>query len=638
MNYIVLLKQVPDTTSIPAEAWDQEKGTLKRGMLDNVLNPHDLHALTFACYLRKTLASEGKVVCLTMGIPTAFDVLLDAMARGADEGVLLTDAVFAGADTAATARSIELAIRKIQRDLFAENPQYIVVAGMQSVDGDTAQVPPQIAEAMGIDMMAYVTKLESGGPEPVFQRIGPQGLETVRPTSYPVLMTLTECTKPLYPSLVRAREVRARPHPYLVWRAADIGANPQEVGAKGSRTQVVRLFSPKQAQKDCLFVNEVSQLLPAIEDKLRAVSKDSRGGKIAYQPHGPASHTGEIWVYAESHGGRLAPAAGELVGKARELADVLDQKVGAVLVGHEVRAMADKVIACGADTAYVADDPRLARYNSVTFGGVLSHFVLKHKPQIMLFSATPLGRELAPRVAYATGSGLTADCTQLDIGDHAGETAVLLQTRPALGGNIMATIISKKSLKQMATVRPGVFASPPDDASRKGSFVEYDGPITAGTVEILSLASAPERKTLAGAEIIVSGGAGMRKAEAFRQMLGQVAEGLGRRLGMTSRVGASRRAVERSLAIRDQQVGQTGQTVEPALYMAVGISGAVQHISGMQKSKVIVAINSDTKAPIFRYADIGMVGKAEKILPGLLEELGRPTVPQDKTTTTTKRP
>ena len=149
MNLIVLLKQVPDTTSIPQEAWDQEKGTLKRNMLDNVLNPHDLHALSFACRLRKEFSPEGRIVCITMGIASACEVLLDAMARGADEGILLSDPTFAGADTAATAKSLELAVRKIQQDLFGGSNDYIVIAGMQSVDGDTAQVPPQLAARWG---------------------------------------------------------------------------------------------------------------------------------------------------------------------------------------------------------------------------------------------------------------------------------------------------------------------------------------------------------------------------------------------------------------------------------------------------------------------------------------------------------
>ncbi len=292
---------------------------------------------------------------------------------------------------------------------------------------------------------------------------------------------------------------------------------------------MVKLFSPRQVQKACLYVKQADDLLPAIEEKLRAAASESHAAKAGYQLHAAPSHKGEIWVYAELHNGSLAPAVPELLGKARELADILGEKVAAVLIGSGVRGRRKPAIAFGADTVDLADDPKLAAYNSVSFSAVVGHFVQKHKPQIMLFGATPLGRELAPRVAYATASGLTADCTQLDIGDHAGETAILLQTRPALGGNIMATIVSKHSLAQMATVRPGVFASPEPNDSRKGAVVEYDGAIPPGTVEVVSVAPAPERKNLASAQAIVSGGAGLRRAENFRKFLGPLATALARR-------------------------------------------------------------------------------------------------------------
>jgi electron transfer flavoprotein alpha subunit len=617
VDFIVLLKQVPDISSIPADAWNHETGTLKRAMLDNVLNQFDLHALACACRLREH--RNGRIICLTMGIRSAAEVLVEAMARGADTGILLNDPAFAGADTSATARTLALAIRKVEREMLAGSRDYLVIAGMQSTDGDTAQVPAQLAEALGIDSVAYVCGAEYDTPG-IFSRIAASAMERVEVTGYPAVITLTDCTEPPYPTLERMRRVRLRPEPLTVWTAADLEADVSTVGAKGSWTQVVRIFSPLQEGRRCRLTADPEGIVPLIHDGLAGgasqKASDTGGPKAR-----AAEYTGQVFVYAEIQDGSPAPVTLELVTQARMLADAMGEKVGVVLVGSGLGKVAQQLIECGADSIYLADNPRLQVYDSTAYAGAVADVVRRYQPQIMLFGATSLGRELAPRVAYATGSGLTADCTQLAIGDHAGKHGVLLQTRPALGGNIMATIISKGCRTQMATVRPGVFIAGSPDPRRKGAVIKHECPIRQGGVKVLSTGMPLARSELVGAQIIVSGGGGVRGQEAFARYLRPLAVALGERFSMTATVGASRRAVEHSYATRNMQVGQTGQTVSPVIYVAVGISGAVQHISAIQKSKLIIAINPDPKAAIFRTADIGFVGKAEVAIPRILDAM-----------------
>lgn len=629
MDFIVLVKQVPDITHIPEEAWDKEKGTLRRGMLDNVLNPLDLHALTLAYRMEEQAADPGsRIVALTMGPPQAREVLVDALSRGADVAVLLSDRAFSGADTVATAYSLALGIRRIEEEILGRR-EYVVVSGMQSVDGDTAQVPGQIAEELGIEHIAYASSF-TFEPGLVVRRIGQHGVEAVAPKRYPVLVTATACTEPLYRSFHRGRA--AREVPIHEWDAKAVGADVRRTGLKGSRTQVVHIFPPSEARaRQCVFHERVGDLLQAIEQRYAAAPKEaapSAGPPYQLGDRTPA-HRGEVWVYAEHEAGQIAPVTLELLGKARELAAALREPVGAVLVGSGVEGLARTLIAHGADRVHVAEHPHLEHFLPIPYKKAICDLVSKHHPQILLFGATPLGRELAPRVAYRSGAGLTADCTRLEIGDleKAGKTsvAVLLQTRPALGGNIMATIVTKDSPIQMATVRPGVLRALPPDPGRTGDVLctraEIDEEDLRTTV--LSRESFASKTGIADADIVVSGGRGMGSKAAFDRLLYPLAAALGGLFPGRVEVGATRTAVEEGFTDHDHQVGQTGQTVRPALYVAAGISGAVQHVSGMMGSRVVVAIDRDPHARIFDQADLGMVGDVEVILPALTEAISQ---------------
>ncbi|MFC2060016.1 FAD-binding protein [Chloroflexota bacterium] len=627
MNYIVLVKQVPDIKNIPEDAWDRERGTLKRGLLDNVCNELDKQALTFALRAREKV--DGKVVSLTMGPPFAEEVLRYTLATGADESVLLTDRKLGGADTPATAYALAMAIRKIEKEIFKGDRNFTIVCGMQSIDGDTAQVPPQIAEELGIVHIAYATDFKFNNGSFEVKRITRRGAETVVPGSYPCMVTVTEWAEPLNASFSRTRWA-AQQRVYQ-WNAADVNADEDCIGLVGSKTNVVKVFSPKEVRgKVCVYENDLVKLVKMLKDSYTkgAESAEEVSTQKYQLPKGKKSdYKGDVWVYAEQEGGEINSATFELLGKATELAEPLGEKVGAVLVGDGIKRLADELISYGADKVYIVEHALLKDFLPLAYKKVIAYLIEKYKPQMMLFGATPLGRELGPRVAYSTKSGLTADCTGLEIIDRKqGEqefTGILMQTRPALGGNVMASIVTKNSAVQMSTARPGVMNALKPNKNRTGKIIEYVPDLTEADLgaRIVSAELHKSSFSFKDAKIIVSGGRGLKTKENYDKYIPSLAESLGKVLGQEAVTGASRLAVESGFIDRSHQVGQTGQTVEPKLYVAAGISGAVQHLTGMQSSDIILAINKDAKAPIFNIADYGIVGNIEEVVPELINVL-----------------
>jgi electron transfer flavoprotein alpha subunit len=329
-----------------------------------------------------------------------------------------------------------------------------------------------------------------------------------------------------------------------------------------------------------------------------------------------------VWVYIEHTDGRIADVSLELTGKARELATQLDYEVVGLLCGHGVEELARDVIGRGADRVLLADHPELAHYRTLPHARVAIAEARRRRPEIFLVGGTPNGRDFAPRVASALRCGLTADCTDLQIGDYYLKREdktyrnLLYQIRPAFGGNLVATIVNPRTRPQMATVREGVMRMPAADASRTG-IVEVVAPgFEPGdlALEVLSRQVRPSTVNLKDAPVIVSGGAGITDAEEFA-LLRDLANLLG------GEVGASRAAVDAGMIGREHQVGQTGTTVRPRLYIAAGISGAVQHRAGMDQSSKIIAINSDPNAPMFQVAHYRIVGDAGEVLPMIIKAL-----------------
>lgn len=321
-----------------------------------------------------------------------------------------------------------------------------------------------------------------------------------------------------------------------------------------------------------------------------------------------------VYVFIQQVEGVTAPVSFELLGKAKELAKALNTTVSAVLCGHNVASLADELGEYGADTVVLIDDPALSEYTTEPYAQAMFGVIDYFKPEIVLYGATTIGRDLAPRVSARVHTGLTADCTRLEIDP---ETGRLLMTRPAFGGNLMATIICPDFRPQMATVRPGVMQRAERVEGRRARVLPFNLKIEHNDcfVEVLDvIKKMNEAVDISEAKILVSGGRGMGSKENFR-MLYDLADALG------GRVAASRAAVDAGWADKEMQVGQTGKTVRPKLYIAVGISGAIQHLAGMEESEVIIAINRDETAPIFNVADYGVVGDLNKVVPMLTEKI-----------------
>jgi electron transfer flavoprotein alpha subunit len=329
---------------------------------------------------------------------------------------------------------------------------------------------------------------------------------------------------------------------------------------------------------------------------------------------------GEVWVYTEQEWNTLHDIGIELLSKGRELADILGVKLAAVLIGSGVKKFSNALFARGADKVYVCDSSSAEYYDTAKYSKVMCDLINKHHPEVVLYGATTRGRDLAPRIASALRVGLTADCTDLQIGDFSKDGTdyknCLYQIRPAFGGNIIATIVTPKTRPQMATVREGVMPTPPEQSGRKGEIIEEHPELTGvqNVTRVLSREKTEKKVNLKGAQVIVSGGYGVGSRENFK-LIYDLAGCLG------AEVGASRAAVDAGFIEKDHQVGQTGTTVRPKLYIACGISGSVQHRAGMDQAAKIIAINSDPEAPILSIAHYGIIGDLNEVIPMMIEDI-----------------
>ena len=329
---------------------------------------------------------------------------------------------------------------------------------------------------------------------------------------------------------------------------------------------------------------------------------------------------GNVWVFVEQEGGKVASVSLELISKGRELADRLNVKLEALLLGNNVADIAPTLISYGCDKVFLAEDPRLEPFTVLPFAKVIMDMIKLHHPNLLLFGATLKGRELAPRVASEKLAGLTADCTELKIDDFEdlrnkkSYTDKLMQIRPAFGGNIIATIVNTWDDPQMVTVREGVMKLGAADPDRKGEVEKIDVQLSDAetVIEVIERVRADKEVDLQGAQIIVAGGYGVGSKENFK-LIRELAETLG------GEVGASRAAVDAGWISHDHQVGQTGVTVRPRLYIACGISGSIQHRAGMTDSKKIIAIDIDPGAPIFSCADYAIVGDLNVVIPQMIK-------------------
>ncbi|MDD5705924.1 MAG: FAD-binding protein [Kiritimatiellae bacterium] len=621
---------------------DPHTHTLRRSGAPAIVNPFDLPAIEEVLRLRDQ--TGGHLTVLTMGPPAAEAALRETLARGADAAILLCDSAFAGSDTWATSLTLAAAIRRL-------GGADLIVCGRQASDGDTAQVGPGLAAQLGCPQITFVSRIHALDASSVIaDRTLEDGCERIR-AQLPCVLAIGRQIHPVriasLPGLLRSRAA-VIPR----WGATELGLAPADTGLKGSPTRVTRVTAHVM-RRHCVF------LTGSCEARVQALLEEMRGRGFRVQGSSlppdcrqleqmgrnaqrrtpdvqqpltpetrplnplppPPSTPRDIWVVVElDESGGVREVALELLAAARTLAAKTGGAACAVLLGGPgTSASAALLRAHGADGVLLIEDALLAQFQDERHAAAVAGLIAQHGPGVVLFGATAVGRSLAARVAVAARTGLTADCTALDIDAVSGN---LLQTRPAFGGNLLATIVTAGHRPQMATVRPRVMRVAAPDWTRPGWLRHEalpDAARTALAVRIGYEADASGGTLLADADVIVAGGRGVGNALAF-DTLRRVAESLG------GEVGASRAAVEAGWMPASRQIGQTGRTVRPRLYLACGISGQIQHLAGMSEAATVVAIDRDPEAPIFNCAHIGIVGDLHEILAELLSRLGPPAV------------
>ncbi len=604
MKIVLCTKQVP---SVEEVHFNREAGTIIREGVPNEINPFDRRALGSAIELKKQFDAE--VVVVTMGPPQAREVLWECLAIGADRAVHINDRALAGSDTLATARVLAAFLRREQPDL--------VFCGKYSVDADTGQVGPEVAALLGIPQVTGATSLKIEGSTATVGRETDSGIDTLE-VQLPVLLTASErLTRP--PRFDPAALEAAKAREIETLTATDLGLGTHEVGFAGSPTSVcgideikphrmpvvVEESDPVRASERVLALLRERHVFDSIREHLELEPQP----QLAANPRPDRA----IWVVPELAGGALTPVTFELLGGAASVAQEVDGQVCALLIGHQLNGLAAELAERGAEKVYVADDSRLAQFDSETYAWVLAEAARAHEPWAILVPATSQGRDYAPRVAGKLGLGLTGDAVGLEV-DEEGRLA---QLKPAFGGTIVATILTS-SVPQMVTVRAGMLKAYAPRAGTRASVIllPLDGlpAPRARVVQSTPVEDAGER--LDEAEVIVCAGAGLGGPDNLRYIeeLASSVHGI---------VGGTRRVVDSGWLPRQKQIGLTGVITAPELYIGVGVRGAFNHVIGIQRAGTVVAINTDPDALIMQQADVAVVGDYREIVPALAEAFRR---------------
>ena len=552
---------------------------------------------------------------LTMGPPGAREGLVTCLALGGDRGVLVTDRALAGSDTLATARALALALGREGPDL--------IICGRNSTDGETGQVGPEVAELMGLPHVSHVRRLELSADRrvAVVERITDEGSQTLE-CELPAVICVTEGVAPeLFPNRQQMEEGAAKPVEEV--GCAELSGDASLFGAEGSPTWVneIRLVEPNRlgvTLQEVAPEDAAGQITEAVRGRLAELesgagfSQQGQGAGEAL-PRYPGGRERSIWVVAENARDGLAHVTFEMLGKARELTAVTRSEVAAVVIRGGAGEYAASLAAAGADRVMALDNAGLGPVFGRGVGEALAAAVARERPYAVLFAATADGRDLAARLAARLGLGLTGDAIDLEIDDD----GPLLQLKPALGGNVVAPILSK-TLPNMVTLRPGLLALAPADEG------------AAAVLETLPAAPLPD-----GARDVRLVGEEFREdAEGLALARARVVIGLGMGVGaenvaglveaarsMGASVATTRDVVHAGWLPQQLQVGISGRTIAPTVYIAVGIRGAFNHTVGLQRAGIIIAVNQNRRATIFRSADFGVVGTWQEYLPPLLEAL-----------------
>ncbi len=632
LTIISLMKQVP----LPSEMRMGDDGLMDRTKAKSIINIDCGYALEAGIQMKNDNPDAKLIVC-SMG-PPSFEVSLKkAISMGYDEAYLLSDKKLGGSDTYATGLAIATMLKHLG---FGKglNEDFIIVAGRQTSDGDTAHVPSQVAENLGIPQATFIEVANFQDGNIIAKRIIEGGYQMMK-LPLPCTLSFTPTgIDPRHPSLSGA--IKARAAKVKVFSIADINLSDKMIGLSGSPTivaKVANILSERAPIKMCEGRGEselVSSLIKNIESGKNTLEvKEKKAKKEKKKPEGFEdidfrNGASGILTWAEVVDGKISRPSLELLTPARTLAKDLDEgtKVITLIIGNGIDNLAKELIASGSDEVIVVNDERLQEYRILPFASIFAQVIKENNPEIALFAATTAGRELAPRIGVKVEGGVTADCTALEIGEHYDRKKkirfypILESRRPTYGESKLATILGFVC-PQISTARAGTFEVPTLDESREGIVRSFTPRLVEDdfvTEIIETVRGEGGLQNLFEADIIVTGGRGTVGDE--MKLVKDLAAALNAQ-GINAEWAVSRPVVDEGLTEYARQVGQTGKTVRPKVYIAVGISGAVQHIAGMKESETIIAINHNAKEIIFSNADFGIVGDYEDILPELIAKV-----------------
>jgi len=632
LTIISLMKQVP----LPSEMRMGDDGLMDRTKAKSIINIDCSFALEAGLQFKAEHPDSKLIVC-SMGPPSFEESLKKAMAMGYDEAYLLSDRRLGGSDTYATGLAISTMLRHLGYGKGL-NEDFVVVAGRQTSDGDTAHVPSQVAEHLSIPQATFIETADYIDGHIEARRIIEGGYQMMR---LPIPCTLSFTPTGVPPRRVTlAGAVKVRNLDITMLNIDDIGLADESIGLSGSPTIVAKVTNIKSERAPIQMIDGhgeselVSNLIESMKKGKNTLEiKEAKAKKVKKRPEGFEdvdfrNGAKGILTWAEVVKGEISRPSLELLTPARDLANQLgnDTKVTTLIIGKDIKHLAKELIAHGSDEVFVVDDNRLEEYRIMPFASTFAQLIKKINPEIALFAATTAGRELAPRIGVKTHSGVTADCTALEIGEHISRkdkkifAPILESRRPTYGESKLATILGFVC-PQMSTARAGTFAVPEVDEAREGKISKFSPKLTKDDFvsEIIeTVRGEGGLQNLFEADIIVTGGRGVLGDEL--QMVKDLSSALVSQ-GINAEWACSRPVVDEGVVEYARQIGQTGKTVRPKVYVAIGISGAVQHIAGIKESDTIVAINHNAKDPIFGNADFGIVGEYEDILPELIERV-----------------
>ena len=621
LNILVCIKQVPDTNDMRI---DPKTNNLIREGVPAVVNPTDLNAIEEALRFRDTFGA--KVSVLSMGPPQAEQSLREALAMGVDQAYLLTDRAFGGADTLATSYALWKGVQKIEE---TSGKMDLLFFGKVAIDGETGQVGPGLSVRMGYPIVTYTSKISKVDLEARFveaERRVDDGVEKVR-VPIPCAMTITEAANEPRQSTIEGL-IKAKKAKINLLNKDIVNADPKQIGLGGSPTYVKKVVVPPPKKKGEIKIStdpkESAKWLVDRLVQIGAFGKRISGGVISEQtnqaPDQPqADHVqiigdhGDVWVYIEQRYGQAQRVAWELMGEGKRLAKIYGTKLCGIIIGSGVENLAKDAYEYGADKVYLVEHPILKDYRNETYGKAFANLSNKYHPEVILMGGTHNGRDLAGVLATLIETGLIADCTSLDVDEKGGFNG----TRPDFGGKELSTIVCPKNKPTMASVRTRVMRMPPKVSGKVGELARESIELIEDAVREKLISFTPMETLgakLEGADVVVAFGKGLGSPKNLK-----LVEDLAGALG--GQVGATRAVVYLGWIPKENQIGQTGLTVRARLYFAVGLSGAIQHIVGMENSDTIVAINKDPDAPIFGVAHFGIVGDLFQIVPSLIDEI-----------------